>query len=176
MHGLLRHGQTGKAAEELDRVGPLDALENRYSRGQFKFLRAELARQRGETWTDSKMEDLEGEGKPPSHMVAFYHQAVARQQTGCLDASRLREAARLCHSEAGHNRHNVAALFGWCFVLAAAAVENSVADWESARQEIGAFLDNDTAFRDHYGEMLSALSDIPKWHHAETILKQVPYL
>src|SRR5205823_3390246 len=131
--------------------------------------------QRGEQWTDPKMEQWGPGDRPPRHLFAFYHQAVARQSGGD-GFRRFRLAGDLCRAEAENNRRNVNYLLGCCFDLAAAGLEKERSGWQRARQEIEAFLGGDSAIDAHYRPAVTALPAAPCWEAAEAMLRAVPYI
>lgn len=176
VHGLLRQHRLDEAHRELETVGSLDEVANNWSQGALKASRAELARQRGESWTDPRMEDWGAEDPPPNHVLAFYHQAVARQP-GCQNAPcRLRLAGKLCRSEVATNLRNVTYLFALCFELAAAGAAKCVEDWEGTCRRIRDYLQGDAVIREHYAAAVSSLPAGPSWPAAEMLLGRVPHL
>jgi len=103
---LLRLGRDDEAEAALDRAWAQQDCDNTLQDHGDWFLamfRAELARRRGETWADARLDCLELVTDGSSQWVlAGYHQAVARQlgRTDAERIERLDQAARLAGSNA----------------------------------------------------------------------------
>jgi hypothetical protein len=176
VHGLLRDRRPEDALSELVALGRLDDVPNIWSQGALKAHWAEAERQLQRHWTDPRMEDWGPEPRPPDHVFALYHQAVARQPNCENAAERLHWAADLCRAGLGRYRANVSFLFALCLELAAAAVENEGAAWDRARAEIVAYLKGEPVIAAHYEREVGALPALPTWPAAEKLLERVPYV
>ncbi len=177
VHGLLRHRRPEEALRELDALGRLADVPNVWSRGALKAHQAEVARQLREPWgPDPEMEDWCSEPRPPEHVFALYHQAVARQPHCDNPAERLRRAAALCRQGLGQFHANVSFLFALCLDLAAAAAVHDRSAWDGARQGIRTYLEKEPAIALHYQCEAGALPAQPDWPAAEALLERVPYV
>jgi hypothetical protein len=176
IHGLLRHRRAEDALRELAALGPPEGVPNTWSQGALRALRAEAERQLGNPWIDPRMEDWGPGHRPPEHVFALYHQAVARQPHCANAAERLHRAAKLCRDGLGQYRANVSFLFALSLDLAAAAREDNGSAWGHTREGIAGYLRGEPVIGDHYRHEVEALPARPDWPAAEKLLERVPYV
>lgn len=106
---LLRLGRDDEAEEALDRAWSQQGCDNDlldHSDWFLAMFRAELARRRGELWSDPRLDALEPEPDGSSLWVlAGYQQAVARQSGRSSEerVDRLRRSARFAGSSAARD-------------------------------------------------------------------------
>lgn len=120
-HAFLRVGQPDEAQMLLSADEPATDEMSRWMR---RFLRAELARQRGDLWTDDEMEHLPLDASRPGHPFGLYFQATARQggRPNADASSRFRRAAEFFKLDASGGDGPNITQFLWCCVQLAADI------------------------------------------------------
>src|SRR5262249_20750072 len=157
-----------EAGRDLDAVGEVPG----FSGWVLAFLRADLARRRGERWADRALEGARPERCRPGHPFAFYFQATARQPGRADAPERPRLAAAFLRADAGGHPHNICELFAACVDLLAAALAGDGAAWADAAGSVRHFLAAPAAapLGAHYAPALAALGDTPDAGAAESFL------
>jgi pentatricopeptide repeat protein len=179
LHGLLRGGRLDEAAEILNSAQSLPNKSG-FSKWMLGFCRAELARRRGEIWSDVDLDALSQSNEVTGHALGFYLQATARQPGRSVgDATRRFQRARqiFLRDVVSEDVHNILVFLADCMTLALAAWNADVTSWRESvaalrqyigRQPFGGFTKYYRSFLPH------TLSD-PSVEAAEAMLIRVPF-
>jgi hypothetical protein len=178
-HARLRHGRL-KKAEQAIREGERCPGANDFSRWMLAFARADLARRRGQTWSDPEMDRRPVGPGEVGHPFGIYLQASARQPSrgGEDRINRLNRAAEFFEADvAGSKEPNLASFLASCVRLRAAAESVDATAWTALRGELARYLRGraNTGLARHYRAAWEGLGRIPAVAPVEDLLALVPY-
>lgn len=176
--GYLHDGRLGEAEEVLRRIAAHPGLGD-MSRWFLLFYQADLARRRGETWTDPEMERAVVSHRV-GHPFGFYLQATARQPgRDTADAlARFRRAREfLAQDEPDGDGLNIQHFLSEYIQLAEAAWASDQPRWDESLTELERQLapHPGLGLSDHYTGYLPAIRSVPTREASEKLLNRVPF-
>jgi hypothetical protein len=170
---LARHGMLAEAEAALAEVEGLPHMPD-FSGWELAFVRAEVARRRGQVWSVAVRDGVTG----GPYNRAFYFQATARQAGRSAEdrRERYRRAEAFLRPAPGPGQ-NLLTMLAEAVRLRAAADAEDTGEWTAARAGLRACLDATGAegLAAWYGEAWSALGAAPDAEAAEAFLARVPY-
>ncbi len=179
IHAEMQAGRL-KAAENLICQTEMRPAMNDFSRWMLRFLRAELARRRGEIWSDPEMDAQPLRRGPAGHPFGFYFQATARQPGRTQEDAieRLQKARGFFLLDVVHGDEGNILLFLAEFVrLAEAAYGMDSHLWQEASASIKRYLQIPQArgLKDYYRAVFRSLDVAPTHDGGEPLLLRSPY-
>lgn len=176
--GYLRSGPLSEAAPVLARIEKHPCLD-KLSRWFLRVFRADLARRRGETWTDPEMERATVSDRV-GHPFAFSFQATARQQGRAVDdaVDRFRRAREfLAQDEPDGDEQNIQCFLTECIRLAEAAWIGDKDGWAQSLTALERYLapQPGRGLSTHYAGHVPAHGSVPTRDAGERLLSRVPF-
>jgi hypothetical protein len=180
IQGALKAGCLDEAERLIRRSEALGDM-SLFSRWVLRTNRADLARRRGQTWSDPEMEQQQVRPGVVGHPFGIYFQVTARQPgRDPLDAAarfqRARDFFLLDLDEA--DQGNILVFQAACMCLARAAVLEDCREWGEGLQSLRTYLKrrDSRGFRAYYRQTLAGLGTQPSYEAAEYLLARAPHL
>jgi pentatricopeptide repeat protein len=180
LHGLLRAKQLDEAEMVVKTILDLPSM-SKFSRWMLGFFRADLARRKATTWSDSALDTEAYSAEVAGHALGYYLQATARQPGRSQHDATLRfqrAQALFLRDVCPGDTHNVLLFLASCMDLALAAQKNDHTSWRTAVRSLAEYVERQSTggFRDHYRPVLPKHESTPSIAVAEALLHRVPYL